>query len=249
MSSSLYINVTPEEVKNAKGLHLITMNTPNGQKVQILLEELKDIYGTEWTTTLINIMTNEQKNEWFLRLDPNGRIPVLVDNTQSPPFPVMETSAELLYLLKIADKNDTFGFKDELERSQCLQWLFFWHGSGGPYQGQLNHFNKFAKEKIPSRLDAIERFKNETLRVFGVLEIQLSGKFTGEPREYLAGNGKGKYSVADIGTWPWIKTWEFSGLTQDDMKPFPHVMKWIDRIASRPAVKRGIDGGKYQPKM
>lgn len=96
-----------------------------------------------------NIMTNEQKKDWFLRLDPNGRIPVLVDHTQSPPFPVMETSAELLYLLKFADKNDVFGFKDELERSQALQWLFFWHGSGAPYQGQVNHFAKFAKEKIP----------------------------------------------------------------------------------------------------
>ena len=80
---------------------------------------------------LSNIMTNEQKKDWFLRLNPNGRIPVLVDNTQSPPFPVMETSAELLYLLKFADKDDVFGFKDELERSQALQWLFFWHGSGG----------------------------------------------------------------------------------------------------------------------
>ena len=96
-----------------------------------------------------NIMTNEQKKDWFLRLDPNGRIPILVDNTQSPPFTVMETSAELLYLLKFADKDDVFGFKDELERSQALQWLFFWHGSGAPYQGQVNHFAKFAKEKIP----------------------------------------------------------------------------------------------------
>ena len=81
--------------------------------------------------TFSNIMTNEQKKDWFLRLDPNGRIPVLIDHTQSPPFPVMETSAELLYLLKFADKDDVFGFKDELERSQALQWLFFWHGSGG----------------------------------------------------------------------------------------------------------------------
>ena len=75
-----------------------------------------------------NITTNEQKKDWFLRLDPNGRIPILIDHTQSPPFPVMETSAELLYLLKFADKNDVFGFKDELERSQALQWLFFWVG-------------------------------------------------------------------------------------------------------------------------
>ena len=189
-------------------------------------------------------MTNDQKKEWFLRLDPNGRIPVLVDNNQSPPFPVMETSAELLYLLKFADKDDVFGFKDELERSQALQWLFFWHGSGAPYQGQMNHFGRFAKEKIPY---AIERFKNETLRVYGVLEIQLSGKYSGEPRDYLAGKGKGKYSVADIGTWPWVKGWSFSGLTEEDMKPFPHLMKWIDRIAERPAVKRGI-GEKYNMK-
>ncbi|KAL8923883.1 MAG: hypothetical protein Q9208_004319 [Pyrenodesmia sp. 3 TL-2023] len=242
MSHNLYEDSTPDEVKNAKGLHLITMNTPNGQKVQIMLEELKDIYGTEWTKTKINIMTNEQKKDWFLRLDPNGRIPVLVDNTQNPPFPVMETSAELLYLLKFADKNDEFGFKDELERSEALQWLFFWHGSGAPYQGQVNHFSKFAKEKIPY---AIERFRNETLRVYGVLEIRLSGKYTGEPREYLAGKGKGKYSVADIGTWPWVKGWEFSGFSQDDMKPFPHLMKWIDRIAERPAVQRGI-GDEYK---
>lgn len=76
-------------------------------------------------------MTNEQKKDWFLRIDPNGRIPVLLDHTKSPPFPVMETSAELLYLLKFADKDDVFGFKDELERSLALQWLFFWVSLSG----------------------------------------------------------------------------------------------------------------------
>lgn len=125
MAEHLYIAETPDEVKNAKGLHLITQSTPNGQKVQIMLEELAETYGTQWTTTLINISTNEQKKEWFLRLNPNGRIPVLVDNYRSPPFTVMETSAELLYLLKFADKDDKFGFKDDLERNECLQWLFF----------------------------------------------------------------------------------------------------------------------------
>ncbi|KAL8964271.1 MAG: hypothetical protein Q9197_006976 [Variospora fuerteventurae] len=242
MSHSLYVEETPADVKNAKGLHLLTMNTPNGQKVQIMLEELKDIYGTEWTMTKINIMANEQKKDWFLRLDPNGRIPVIIDNSQDPPFPVMETSAELLYLLKFADKKDIFGFTDELERNEALQWLFFWHGSGAPYQGQVGHFRKFAKEKIPY---AIERFHNETLRVFGVLEIRLSGKYTGEPREYLAGKGKGKYSVADIGTWPWVHKWEATGFSQEDMKAFPHLLKWIDRIAERPAVQRGI-GDAYK---
>lgn len=92
--------------------------------------------------------------------------------------------------------------------------------------------------------DAIERFRNETLRVYGVLEIQLSGKYTGEPREYLAGKGKGKYSVADIGTWPWVKGYEFSGFTKEEMSEFPHLLKWIDRIAARPAVQKGISA-KY----
>ena len=208
----------------------------------------------------------------------------------------METSAELLYLLKFADKKDTFGFKDELERNQCLQWLFFAHGSMAPYQGkqrnpypmhrvsvgtfehgqmsrlglphthvrpiaqnpqiilnnpnepqpltqypgQVNHFSRAAPEKIPY---AIERFKKETLRTYGVLEIQLSGKYSGEAREYLAGSGKGKYSVADIKTWAWVKGWERTGFTEEEMKDFPHVKKWIDRIAERPAVQRGIGEG------
>jgi len=183
--SHLFEDATPAEVKNAKvsnirdcnwhegmltmvsqGLHLITQNTPNGQKIQIMLEELHEVYGTEWTTTLMyippplppicifnpltnssNIMTNEQKKDWFLRLDPNGRIPVLLDHTKSPPFPVMETSAELLYLLKFADKNDAFGFKDELERSQALQWLFFWVRLDGVLfpSSVVSRFNKHDK--------------------------------------------------------------------------------------------------------
>lgn len=149
----------------------------------------------------------------------------------------METSAELLYLEKKYDHDDVFGFADELERNEALQWLFFWHGSGAPYQGQLGHFSRAAPEKIPY---AIERFRNETLRVFGVLEIRLSGKYTGEPREYLAGKGKGKYSVADMGTWPWVKNWQFSGFSEEEFGgQFPHLLKWVNRIAERPAVKIG----------
>ncbi|KUJ13386.1 glutathione S-transferase-like protein [Mollisia scopiformis] len=242
MSNQLYQDDTPADVKNAKGLHLITQSTPNGQKVQIFLEELADVYGTEWTTTLINISTNEQKKDWFLRLNPNGRIPVIVDNTVSPPFPVMETSAELLYLLKF-DKDNKFGFADELDQNELVQWLFFWHGSGAPYQGNLGFFKR-ASEQLPF---AIERFRKETYRVFGVLEIRLSGKYTGEPREYLAGKGKGKYSIADIGTWAWVKNYTFSGYTEEEMKELPHLVKWVDRIAERPAVKKGT-GEKYKNK-
>lgn len=116
-------------------------------------------------------------------------------------------------------------------------------GGGAPYQGQVNHFSRAAPEKIPY---AINRYKNETLRVYGVLEIRLSGIYLDnqEPREYLAGKGKGKYSVADIKTWPWVKGWERTGFTQEEMKPFPHLLKWIDRVAAREAVKTGI-GEKY----
>ncbi|TVY38607.1 Disulfide-bond oxidoreductase [Lachnellula subtilissima] len=246
MASKFYHDDTPAEIKNAKGLHLITMSTPNGKKVQIFLEELKEKYGTEYTKTLINISTNEQKKDWFLKLNPNvnsGRIPVIVDNTKNPPFAVMETSAELLYLLKEFDQNDAFGFKDEFERNQCLQWLFFWHGSGQPIQGQLNWFSKNAKDDHL----ALNRFKNETLRIYEVLEIQLSGKYTGQTREYLAGTGQGSYSVADIGAWPWINAWGGSGhITQEDMDKFPHLKGWLERIGKRPAVQRGIDAKTWQ---
>lgn len=93
--------------------------------------------------------------------------------------------------------------------------------------------------------DAIDRFRNETLRVFGVLEIHLSGKYTGEPREYLAGNGKGKYSIADMKTWPWVKNYERSGFTEEEMAPFEHLRAWVARVALRGAVQRGI-GKDYQ---
>ncbi|KFY70129.1 hypothetical protein V499_09431 [Pseudogymnoascus sp. VKM F-103] len=243
MSQSIYIDETPADVKNAKGLHLVTQSTPNGQKVQILLEELKDKYGLQFTTTVIDISTNEQKKEWFLRLNPNGRIPVLIDNSQSPPFPVFETSAILLYLVRNYDPDHHFRFKDELQTSQAEQWLIFWHGSGAPYQGNTNFFRRQA-EQIPF---AINRFRNETLRVYEVLEIQLSGRYTGVEREYLAGNGKGRYSVAELGTWPWVKGWKNTGFTDEELAKFPHLLRWIDRVAAREAVQRGI-GEAYQKK-
>ncbi|KAH6719727.1 glutathione S-transferas-like protein [Leptodontidium sp. MPI-SDFR-AT-0119] len=235
-----YHEQTPADVKEAKGLHLLTQNTPNGQKVQIFLEELATTYGTEWTTTLIDTSTNEQKKGWFLSLNPNGRIPVLVDNTRTPPHPVMETSAQLLYLLQHFDVEKKFGFQDELEQSEVIQWLFFWHGSGAPYQGNMTFFRK-AQEQSSF---AITRFRKETFRVFGVLELQLSGKYTGQAKDYLAGRGKGKYSVADMGTWAWVKNWRGSGFTDEEMGAFPHLLGWIERIGERQAVQRGI-GGKY----
>jgi glutathione S-transferase len=125
-------------------------------------------------------------------------------------------------------------------RSEMLQWLFFWHGSGAPYMGNAGYFSR-AETKVQF---AIDRFRNETLRVFGVLEIRLAGKFTGEPRDYLAGDGKGKYSIADIGTWPWVKNYSNS-YSAEEMEPFPALRAWVERIRERPAVKVGT-GEKFQ---
>ena len=173
----------------------------------------------------------------------------------------MESSAELLYLQATYDTNHELSFQDPLERSQALQWLFFWHGSGAPFIGQYAHFVRTAKEKIPCTCcfifspsrnastkkphpDAIERYKSESIRLLGVLEIHLSGKYTTEPREYLAGSGKGKYSIADIGTWPWVKELKTEAW-QEGLESFPYLVKYIDRIAERSAVRKGI-GKNYE---
>ncbi|KAJ5394191.1 uncharacterized protein N7487_011832 [Penicillium crustosum] len=206
------------------------------EKVQILLEELKNIYGLEWTTSLIDIDTDEQKKPWFLMLNPNGKIPVLIDNTGQEPFPIIESSAELLYLVETVDKDHHFSFSDAKEQSQMMQWVVFWHASGQPNQGQLNHFGRFASERIPY---AIERFKAETLRVYNVLELHLSGRLTSQPRQYLAGNGLGKFSIADINAYPWVRGWKRSKISEEEMDSYPHVKEWIGRIESRPGVQRG----------
>jgi glutathione S-transferase len=236
---TFYTADTPDSVKNAKGIHLLTVSTPNGQKTQILLEELKTSYGLDSTFTLINMSAGEQKKDWFLAINPNGRIPVIIDNTVSPPFSVHETSAQLVYLADKFDPKHLFSFADPLERSEMFQWLFFWHGSGAPYMGNTGYF----KRVDPPNPAGLARFHNESLRVFGVLEIRLSGKYTGEQRDYLAGNGKGRYSIADIGTWPWVKG-HGRNWSAEEMSAFPNVLKWIDRIAEREAVKTG-SGPKY----
>ncbi|KAF9888829.1 hypothetical protein FE257_008198 [Aspergillus nanangensis] len=235
--SSLYLPETPWPVKDAKGLHLISSLTPNGRKVHILLEELKQAYGLEWTTSLIDIDTLEQKKEWFLRINPNGRIPVLIDNAKQPPHAVMESSAELMYLVNTIDKDHIFWFSDPIQQSEALQWVIFWHASGQPNQGQYNFFRRNDSEE--SRF-AAQRFKSEVLRIYRVLEDHLSGRYTGTRREYLAGDGTGKYSIADINAWPWIRNLRSIGLGDDHLTALPSLAQWVDRIAQRPAVVRGL---------
>ncbi|ELU39447.1 Subunit of the condensin complex, which reorganizes chromosomes during cell division [Rhizoctonia solani AG-1 IA] len=255
-SSSIFVKGMatsgPAALQNEKGLHLLTMPTPNGRKVQTALEELKDVYQTPFSWTYIDISKNIQKEPWFLSLNPNGRIPTLVDNSQSKPFPVMESGAILLYLdqcpcpslprrpswLLIIDYIQ-FGFADPLEHNEMLQWLFWMNAGLGPMQGQLNHFNKFAPEKIEY---GIKRYHDETLRLLSVIDDHLSGKWTKEPeREYLAGNGKGKYSWTFDAVCRRVYIAEFSGITKDELASLKHLNAWLERITQRPAVQRALN--------
>jgi len=245
-----YHKDTPSSITQSRGIHLLSYSTPNGQKVQILLEELLATYGLEFTTTHIQLFQGEHKKEWFLQICPNGKIPVLIDGDTV----LSESSAILLYLLEKFDRNHTFSFESLQEQAQVLQWLFFWHGSGALNQGQLNHFTQVARQEIPH---AIGRFRSETLRVYAFLETHLSGgggdqgrsdaaRSTG--RQYFAGNGQGKYSAADMAIWPFVSHCELDGLDVQEMERFPHLREWVERIMKRPAVQAGLSEEKYGPR-
>ncbi|KAM0519608.1 hypothetical protein ACHAPE_003787 [Trichoderma viride] len=233
-----YTADTPIQVSESKhALQLLTENTPNGKKVQILLEELHDVYATSWATRLIDLETDEQKKR---------RIPVLLDSSETgSAISIMESQAILTYLQENYDQNNVFGFASASERSQVMQWLFFWHSSA-PVQGHGRHFIKGVEEPIPY---AAQYFQKAMLRIYSVLEAHLSGQHrasSAAPREYLAGDGVGKYTIADMGTWPHVRGYRALGFSEDDMRPkFPHLLRWIERIEARPAVQRGIDAGKY----
>ncbi|BCS07002.1 glutathione-S-transferase theta, GST [Aspergillus luchuensis] len=253
--TSPFTPTTPPRIKNTKGLHLLTTSTPNGKKVQILFEELSAKYDLQWTTTLIDLDTDEQKQPWFLALNPNGKIPLLIDNNPhnpSSPITVMESSAILLYLVETYDPDHHFHFSSSsstsspVYKSQLLQWLFFWSASGQPQQAGLNHFKRFAGVVVDSY--AIEKFKTETLRIYNVLEMHLSNRLTGddgggEAREYLVGEGRGKYSIADINAYAWIRAWKRMTISEEEMGRFPLLRRWVERIEERPAVRRGVGEG------
>ncbi|KAF5331617.1 hypothetical protein D9611_007738 [Ephemerocybe angulata] len=222
---------------DSKPIHLYTLATPNGVAVSAYLEELKKKYpGFDYDFTKIDISKNTQKEDWFIKLNPNGRIPVIVDKSRGD-FAVFETSAILLYLAQHYDKEYAFWFnpeKDANNYSEMLQWLFFAHGGLGPMQGQNHHFNKYAPEKIPY---AQKRYLDETKRLYGVLDIRLNG------REYLAGDGKGKYSLADLKAFPWVKAHQHAGI--ETLDEFPNVKAWLERCVAREASVTGADVGGF----
>jgi len=208
-----------------------TAGTPNGQKVTTFTEELKEAYPDfQVEYKAIALAKNEQKEEWFLKINPNGRIPALVDPNRDN-FAVFETSAILLYLEKHYDPKHIFSWPstnpkaDDL-RSEALQWMFFGHGGVGPMQGQANHFVRYAPEEIPY---AIKRYKTETKRLYSVLGDRL------KDREWLVGD---KYTIADASLWPWVFYARIADI-EDEAVP-AQVKAWVKRNYDRVASQRGL---------
>ncbi|KAH7027894.1 glutathione S-transferase [Microdochium trichocladiopsis] len=210
------------------GIELLTFGTPNGFKVSVLLEELKEAYGKDFTWQSINIMKNTQKEPWFTAISPNGRIPAIVDHDRND-FAVFEGLSILTYLTRHYDPEHRFSFPvDSDDYSVAEQWMAWQHGGLGPMQGQANLFFLFAKEKIPY---GAQRYVGESERLYGVLDKRLEG------RDFVAGPGKGKYSIADMSMIGWVSIATLSGI---DLKQFPNVQAWYERIVARPATARGL---------
>jgi GST-like protein len=198
-------------------IELFTAATPNGWKASIALEEL----GLEYRVRRISFDKKEQKEAWYLKLNPNGRIPTIVDHDNGG-FAVFESGAILIYL---AEKTGKLLPKDVKGRSLAIQWLMFQMGGIGPMMGQANVFYRYAPEKIPY---AIERYQREVRRLLEVLDTRL-----GEA-EYLGGD----YSIADIATWSWVYGYKWTGVGIDGLV---NLKRWLDLIEKRPAVRRGKD--------
>lgn len=194
---------------------LYTAGTPNGWKASVTLEEL----GLAYSVRPMALGTREQKEPWYLQLNPNGRIPTIVDHDNDD-FAIFESGAILVYL---AEKTGRLLPTDATGRSRVLQWLMFQMGGIGPMMGQANVFYRYAPERIEY---ALCRYQRESRRLFEVLNGQLAD------REYLAGD----YSIADIANWCWVHTYEQGGLSVEGLT---HLQRWVTTIAERPAVQRG----------
>ncbi len=201
-------------------IELYTWSTPNGRKASIALEEM----GLDYRVHPINIGQGEQFEPSFLKIAPNNRIPAIVDpdGPGGAPLAHFESGAILIYL---AEKTGRFMPDDARTRYTALQWLMWQMGGFGPMLGQAHHFRRFAKEQVPY---AIERYTNETQRLYGVLDKRL------QEATYLAGDD---YCIADMATYPWAARHEWHGIALED---FPAVKRWYDAIGARPAVQKGM---------
>ena len=199
--------------------------TPNGHKVHIMLEECGQRLGKDWHAHAVDIGAGDQFQPDFLKLSPNNKIPAMLDShgPNGKPFSLFESGAILVYL---ASKFGKFMPKSDAAKFETLQWLMFQMGGVGPMLGQAHHFRIYAPEKIDY---AYDRYTNEAKRIYGVLNKQV------QSRKYIAGN---QYSIADIATFPWIRSWKNQGI---DWSDYPALKDWFDRVSERPAVKRGVD--------
>ena len=194
-----------------------TAGTPNGYKVSIALEEM----GFGYETHAIDLAKGEQKSPAFLAINPNGRIPAIIDR-DADDFVIFESGAILIYL---AEKTGKFLPSDRKRRSEVLQWLMFQMGGVGPMQGQANVFHRYFDEKIPT---VISRYRSECRRLFEVLDDRL------KDREYICD----AYSIADMATWPWVRGYKWSGV---DIDGLDNLYAWIQRLYERPACLKGIN--------
>jgi GSH-dependent disulfide-bond oxidoreductase len=205
-------------------IDLYYWTTPNGHKITIFLEET----GLPHKIIPVNIGKGEQFQREFLVVSPNNRIPALVDHDppdRAGPISVFESGAMLVYL---AEKTGRFLSADLRGRTETMQWLFWQMGNLGPMSGQNNHFSQYAVEKLPY---AIDRYRNEVNRLYGVLNRRLAD------RAYLAGD----YSIADMASYPWVVPYERQGQKLED---FPHLKRWFEAIRARPAVVRAYEKAK-----
>ena len=202
-----------------KPIELYFWPTPNGHKITIMLEEC----GLPYTVLPVNIGKGDQFKPDFLAISPNNKMPAIVDHDGpgGEPISVFESGAILQYLGR---KTGKFYPQDERGRVEVDQWLFWQMGGFGPMLGQAHHFRIYAPEKVDY---AIDRYTNETNRLYGVLNKRLAD------REFVAG----EYSIADMAIAPWAKLWERQGQNIDE---FPHAERWLETVLARPAVQRGI---------
>jgi glutathione S-transferase len=196
-------------------IDLYTWTTPNGRKVSIGLEEM----GLPYTVHPVDLKSGVQKSSWFQAINPNGRIPAIVDR-DADDFAVFESGAILIYL---GEKSGMLLPTSRSGRSVVLQWLMWQMGGLGPMHGQANVFVRYFPEKLPS---VIARYQTETMRLLGVMDRRLAD------HAFLAG----EYSIADIACWPWVMQHDWAGL---DISGLPHLTRWLAEIGARPAVQRG----------
>ena len=204
-------------------IDLYTWTTPNGRKVSILLEEL----GIAYEAHAVDIGTGQQHEPEFLKIAPNNRIPAIVDRDTG--LTLMESGAIMLYL---GQKHGRFICEGD-EYWRMMEWLMWQMGGLGPMLGQVHHFVKYNKGTSEY---AEERYSKEAQRLYRVLNTRL------ESRDFIAGTGKGQYSIADMASWPWISRFEWQEI---DLNDYPNVRDWYVRIAERPAVQKGYQVPKF----